>query len=194
MSPTKTTTEPEVPGPNFVPSFSEKLLVGTFGVINKYVPWHKLPSVIGALNLDAMRIELRANNLHDGYASGAVQGNQAADAMEDKRFVDARNSDGKFNSLELPLMGCAYMRLGRNFPRQLTQKPTQEELWNPNPRMISDKFMARKPGGFIPATTLNLLAAAWIQFQTHDWFHHELVRISLLPVSELRVKIGIAQV
>ena len=27
-------------------------------------------------------------------------------------------------------------------------------------------------GEFIPATSLNLLAAAWIQFQTHDWFAH----------------------
>ncbi|WP_410960564.1 peroxidase family protein, partial [Salmonella sp. SAL4357] len=25
---------------------------------------------------------------------------------------------------------------------------------------------------FTPATSLNLLAAAWIQFQTHDWFAH----------------------
>ena len=25
---------------------------------------------------------------------------------------------------------------------------------------------------FIPATTLNYLAAAWIQFETHDWFNH----------------------
>jgi hypothetical protein len=155
------------------------MLVNTFGLINKWIPWHKLPPLIGALNLDALRVELRASNLHDGYASGTAQGNRVVDPMEDKRFLDVRNSDGKFNSLELPKMGCAYMRFGRNFPRQLTPKPTEEELWNPNPRMISDKFMVRKPGGFIPATTLNLLAAAWIQFQTHDWFKHEIVRISL---------------
>lgn len=43
----------------------------------------------------------------------------------------------------------------------------------PNPRMISERFRARKEGKFIPATTLNLLAAAWIQFQTHDCFFHE---------------------
>lgn len=36
--------------------------------------------------------------------------------------------------------------------------------------------MTRKE--FIPATTLNLLAAAWIQFQTHDWFVHENVRFA----------------
>ena len=26
---------------------------------------------------------------------------------------------------------------------------------------------------FKPATTLNILAAAWLQFQTRDWFHHD---------------------
>jgi hypothetical protein len=30
--------------------------------------------------------------------------------------------------------------------------------------------MTRK--SFQPATTLNLLAAAWIQFEVHDWFSH----------------------
>ncbi|CAG9948790.1 unnamed protein product, partial [Clonostachys rosea f. rosea IK726] len=94
--------------------------------------------------------------------------------MKDKRFQMARNSDSMFNSLELPRMGCTGIRLGRNFPREHCQKPTDEQLWSPNPRLVSEKFMARKDGGFIPATTLNLLAAAWIQFQTYDWFNHEL--------------------
>lgn len=35
--------------------------------------------------------------------------------------------------------------------------------------------MPRKPGGFKPTTTLNLLAAAWIQSQVHDWVFHESV-------------------
>ena len=43
-------------------------------------------------------------------------------------------------------------------------------LMEPNPREISRKLMRRDT--FIPATSLNLLAAAWIQFQTHDWFGH----------------------
>lgn len=160
--------------PNYKLSFGDGLLVKLFHWVNKLVPWHKLPSLIGAINLDALRIELRQYNLHDGYASGTAQGNQTTDPMTDKRFEYARNSDGKFNSLELPLMGCTGMRFGRNFPRQLTPKPTEAELWNPNPRMLSERFMVRK--SFIPATTLNLLAAAWIQFQTHDWFFHESVR------------------
>lgn len=164
--------EPEMK-PSYKPSLSERLIVGLFHFINRIIPWHKLPSLIGAMNLEALRIELRQFNLYDGYASGVAQGSQTAEPMTDNRFEDARNSDGKFNSTELPLMGCAGMRFGRNFPRQLTPKPTEDELWNPNPRMLSDRFMKRKD--FKPATTLNLLAAAWIQFQTHDWFFHESV-------------------
>jgi hypothetical protein len=157
--------------PSFQPQLFERATVGLFKLINKYVPWQKLPSIIGAANLGALRIELRQKNLHDGYATGAAQGNEEAEPLTDERYKNARHSDGKFNSLELPNMGCAAMRFGRNFARQYTPKPTEEELWNPNPRMLSDLFMARKE--FIPATTLNLLAAAWIQFQTHDWFHHD---------------------
>lgn len=157
--------------PTYKPSLGDRFLVGLFHLINKLVPWHKLPGIIGAINLEAFRVELRQYNLHDGCASGTAQGNTTTDPMTDKRFENARNSDGKFNSKELPLMGCSGMRFGRNFPRQLTPKPTEEELWNPNPRMLSERFMKRRE--FKPATTLNLLAAAWIQFQTHDWFFHE---------------------
>ncbi|KAL5351764.1 hypothetical protein ACLOAV_003625 [Pseudogymnoascus australis] len=159
--------------PRFQPTFTERIFIKIFHFINTYVPWHKLPGFLGAFNLDFMRTELRAHNLHDGYASGAAQGNTIDHPMKDERFLNARHSDGKFNSLDLPLMGCSGMRFGRNFPRKYTQKPTEEELWNPSPRLVSERFMVRRAGGFIPATTLNLLAAAWIQFQTHDWFQHE---------------------
>jgi hypothetical protein len=162
--------------PSFRPTFFERILISIFHFINLFVSWDKLPGFLGALNLDSMRTELRANNLYDGYASGAAQGNTLSHPLEDRRFLTARNSDGKFNSIELPLMGCSGMRFGRNFPKQYTQKPTEKELWSPNPRLVSERFMTRKTGGFIPATSLNLLAAAWIQFQVHDWFQHESVR------------------
>lgn len=139
----------------------DRLLVGIFHTVNKIISWHKLPTLIGAMNLDALRIELRQYNLHDGYASGIAQGNSASDPMLDKRFESARQSDGKFNSTEMPRMGCSGMRFGRNFPRQLTPKPSEDMLWNPNPRMLSERFMKRTE--FKPATTLNMLAAAWIR-------------------------------
>jgi len=166
------------PTPSFHPSLTERLAIGGFKLLNRVIPWYNLPGFIGAFNLAVLRIELRQYNLHDAYASGTAQGNTVDHPLTDERFRAARNSDGKFNSLELPLMGCSGMRFGRNFPRQFTPKPSDEEMMTPNPRLISDEFMARrKDKGFIPATTLNLLAGAWIQFQIHDWFFHEQVCI-----------------
>lgn len=162
--------------PSFQPSLPERLGIGAFSLLNRVVPWYKLPGILGAFNLAFLRIELRQFNLYDGYASADAQGTSKDDPLPDERYRGARHSDGKFNSLEQPLMGCRGMRFGRNFPRHLTPKPTEEELWKPNPRMISDRFMARRDGRFIPATTLNMLAAAWIQFQIHDWFNHVEVR------------------
>lgn len=137
-----------------------------------------------------MRIELRQYNLHDGYASADAQGKLGELPAEEKRYIGARNSDGEDNSLELRNMGCAGMRFGRSFARKYCQKPTEDELWNPSPRLVSQTFMARKPEEFKPATTLNLLAAAWIQFQVHDWFNHEQVRSfdskSRQPADEIR--------
>src|SRR5207244_6420117 len=68
-------------------------------------------------------------------------------------------------------MGCAGARFGRNVPRDRTH-PDAGRLLHPNPRVISQRLLRRQR--FVPATTLNLLAAAWIQFQVHDWFLHEL--------------------
>ena len=177
MESSKVAMNDSVVKPSYKPSLSDRVLVRVFHLVNRFIRWDKLPSIIGALNLEALRVELRQYNLHDGYASATAQGNPNIEPMTDKRFETARNSDGKFNSIEMPLMGCTGMRLGRNFPRVLTPKPTEEELWTPNPRMLSERFMARK--SFIPATSLNLLAAAWIQFQTHDWFFHETVRYNI---------------
>jgi hypothetical protein len=71
-------------------------------------------------------------------------------------------------------MGATDQRFGRNFPREQTFPEAEPGLLEPSPREISNRVMAR--GQFIPARTLNLLAGAWIQFQTHDWFSHGEVR------------------
>lgn len=173
----------------FQPSLLERAGISTFHFVNRYIPWFKLPTIIGAFNLAFLRTELRGYNLHDGYDSAAHQGNRDEEPMEDHRYVNARHSDGKFNSLELPRMGCRGMRLGRNFPREHCQKPTEEELWSPNPRLLSEEFMTRKE--FIPATTLNLLAGAWIQFQIHDWFNHEIDHVSIFRSMLAMMSIGV---
>ncbi|KAF7508697.1 hypothetical protein GJ744_008944 [Endocarpon pusillum] len=153
-------------------SFGERVLIWFYKCVNAVVPWHRLPKYIGSFNLLALRIELRAENLHDTYPSWEYQGNAKSDQLLDTKDLSVRNSDGKFNDLERPRMGCAGMRFGRNVPRQHTGAPTHEQLMNPNPRIISERLLARKPGTFKPATIVNLLAAAWIQFQVHDWLQH----------------------
>jgi hypothetical protein len=82
-----------------------------------------------------------------------------------------RNEDGTMNNLTYPAMGCRFSRLGHNM---LSRRPLNSEpgLLHPNPLLISERLLSRG-GNFQPATTLNLLAGAWIQFQVHDWFGHE---------------------
>lgn len=161
---------------SFRPGLLDRFFVGLFHLVNFFLPWHKLPGILGAFNLDLLRVELCQYNLYDGYSSATAQGNPEDSPLEEKRFLTARNSDGRDNSLVMPRMGCSGMRFGRNFPRKYCKKPTEEELWTPNPRLVSEALMSREPGEFKPAITLNLLAAAWIQFQVHDWVFHESVR------------------
>jgi hypothetical protein len=163
------TSKPE--GYSYSPSLSQRALIFIYKGINKFIPWHRLPTYIGILNLSTYRYELRQKNLHDVYPSPKDQGTRGCPAITDDQYLHTRNSDGLFNDLAAPKMGCAGMRFGRNVGREHTTKPSQEELMTPNPRLISEELLKRNE--FKPAATLNLLAAAWIQFQVHDWFQHE---------------------
>ena len=154
------------------PSFSARILIWIFKGVNKLIAWHKLPKIIGVINLLAFRDELRANNLYDTYPDESYQGNPGTDPMPDTKYLSVRESDGKFNDVEEPRMGCVGMRFGRNVPRKDTKPENHDELLDPNPRLISERLLARRPGQFKAATIVNLLAAAWIQFQVHDWFAH----------------------
>jgi hypothetical protein len=154
------------------PPFLERVTIWFFKLVNKVIVWHRLPPLLGSLNLLALRYELRAENLHDTYPSAASQGTPESVPPPDPRFVVARSSDGRYNSLEQPLMGCSGARFGRNVPRTFTAPPPDDAaLLTPNPRLVSTRLLARTT--FKPATIINLLAAAWIQFQVHDWANHE---------------------
>jgi hypothetical protein len=66
-------------------------------------------------------------------------------------------------------MGAIGTRFSRFFPIDSTWGETEADtLFTPNPRTIGQHLLKRN--SFTPATSINLLAAAWIQFQTHDWF------------------------
>jgi hypothetical protein len=66
-------------------------------------------------------------------------------------------------------MGKTGTRFGRNVPIEATY-PEEQSMLDPSPREVSNRLLNRD--SFKPATTLNLLAAAWLQFQNHDWFSH----------------------
>lgn len=151
-------------------TFSQATLVAFFKFLNTFVAWHKLPKLLGALNLLALRDELREKNLVDTYPAENFQGSTKQDPMTDTKFICARNSDGLFNDLERPKMGCRGMRFGRNIPRKYTAHPSDHDLMTPDPRLISQSLLQRKQ--FQGAYIVNLLAAAWIQFQVHDWAQH----------------------
>jgi hypothetical protein len=102
-----------------------------------------------------------------------------------------RTLDGSCNNPKHPLMGAA----GTNFPRNVSFSTVNEGLNQsppqlPDPHIISEELLSRNGlqsitladgkivngphinGNYRRAPFLNLLAGAWIQFMTHDWFAH----------------------
>src|SRR2546423_3105237 len=67
-------------------------------------------------------------------------------------------------------MGSTGSALPRNVaPKRIKPEPPPR-LHDPSARRVSLELMTRDE--FKPATTLNILAAAWIQFENHNWFFH----------------------
>lgn len=90
----------------------------------------------------------------------------------------ARTLDGSYNDLSAPRMGAGTSPLsgstfGRNVPFSAVKVIDPNDP--PSPFEVSDQLLARQQ--FLPAKSLNLLAAAWIQFQVHDWVDHSRYRI-----------------
>jgi hypothetical protein len=130
--------------------------------------WDRLPFPLGVLTLVGLRKRLRQRNLYD---TGLPE--PGADLLEqagDPRFTSARTIDGRFNDLANPLMGSVGARFGRNVPLEHSFPEPEPAILEPNPRVVSRELLTRDR--FIPATTLNVLAAAWLQFEVHDWLSH----------------------
>ncbi len=128
--------------------------------------WDKLPLPLAMLTLIGLRNRLREKNLYD-TGRGPLD---KPDVDEHPRHLTARTLDGTFNDLDDPLMGSLGSRFGRNVPLEYTVREPDDKLLDPNPRLVSRELLTRDE--FQPATTLNLLAGAWIQFEVHDWFSH----------------------
>jgi Animal haem peroxidase len=151
-------------GFEFHPDWLQRCLNDIYRVINSFVRWYRLPRFIAAINIAVFRDRLREYNLyHTGYG---IRSSPKWNAGSERW----RSADGSFNSLEQSRMGMAGTRFGRNIPLPEAVPDGDHALLDPSPRLISRELLARRE--FIPATTLNLLAAAWIQFETHNWFSH----------------------
>ncbi|MGH2704644.1 MAG: peroxidase family protein [Actinomycetota bacterium] len=130
--------------------------------------WDRLPRFLGILTLVGLRNRLRERNLHD---TGLTPDKETLEAEEPSpRERAARTIDGRFNDLGHPAMGSLGSRFGRNVALRYTRPEEEPDVLRPNPRMVSRELLTRDR--FIPASTLNLLAAAWLQFEVHDWFSH----------------------
>jgi hypothetical protein len=146
-------------------SFVRRTLGRAAETVDHRVGWHRLPTPLGLLSLVGIRDTLREVNLHDTHLVPPP----APEAKTSDHLV-ARTTDGSYNDLGSPAMGMAGTRFGRNVPLATTWPEPAADLLDPNPRTVSTELLLRRE--FIPAPTLNVLAAAWLQFQTRDWFSH----------------------
>ena len=135
--------------------------------IDRRLGWQSLPRLAGAVTLFGLRTQLRQHNLYD---TGLLPVKEPANLPgEDPRLRRARSADGRYNDMDFPNMGSAGTRFGRNVPLGRTLVDLDNVL-RPNPREVSLRLLARYR--FIPAPSLNLLAACWLQFMVHDWLQH----------------------
>ncbi|MFF7259153.1 peroxidase family protein [Streptomyces sp. NPDC008159] len=136
------------------------------GLLNRYVPWHRLPVSLSLLNLVFLRKVLRRLNLIDTEPGEAPPKAQPVPEPIPERLRTERSYDGTYNDLSEPRMGAVGAAFGRNLAPD--HRPDLFDV--PNPVTVSRQLLHRE--SLVPATSLNVLAAAWIQFQVHDWVNH----------------------
>src|SRR5215211_5586391 len=132
------------------------------GLDRKY-GWDRLPKLVGLFTIAYLRKRLRRENLFD---TGLVKPTPPSPPD-----LNARTIDGSYNDLAQPSMGSVSTRFGRNVPLSRTVPEREPDLLEPNPRLVSRELLTRET--FIPVESVNVLAAAWLQFEVHDWFSHQ---------------------
>ena len=135
--------------------------------LDRRVRWHRMPLPLELLAVVGLRIRLRQRNLYD--SSPATSKHRPA-SPDVGRHLTERTADGTFNDPRNSLMGSAGTRFGRNVPLGRTYPDNDWALLEPNPRTVGRELLTRDE--FKPAKTLNLLAAAWLQFMIRDRLSH----------------------
>lgn len=128
-----------------------------------WTTWYRHGLIRGLLKLRSMREYLMTHNMIDPHLK------YPANVTCGKDTLLTRTIDGTCNDQKQTMMGAAGMRLGRNVPLK-DGVSVESEILVPDPRLISRELFTRKE--FKPVPFLNMMAATWIQFMTHDWFAH----------------------
>lgn len=140
-----------------------------YGTNDPWTTWWRETDMRKALaKLAAMRGILEKNNLWDTYRGPRPVGPSCAAST-----LTTRQLDGSCNDRTDTWMGAVGARFGRNMdPNGAFAQGETTTLMTPSPREVSRNLFTRGNTGIKPVPFLNLLAAAWIQFQIHDWFNH----------------------
>ena len=143
----------------------DRLLILLARVTSRFRIWYRWPFPVSVAIMLGSRGILRQNNLFDTETAPARP--DPADGFD---ILEFRTADGSYNDLAQPWMGRAKARFGRNVALSKTYGEVAPTLYEPNPRLVSSRLLARQ--AFVPVPHLNVLAAAWIQFMVHDWLSH----------------------
>ena len=124
------------------------------------------PVPLGLLTVAGVRESLRAKNLFDTNTPGHPPPAEHPAPAD----LETRTVDGTYNDLQSPQMGAVEARFGRNIPLDRAFREPDAAVLSPNPRTVSRTLLTRET--FQPATIVNLLVPAWLQFMVHDWMSH----------------------
>jgi hypothetical protein len=157
------------------------------GYRNKvWTNWYRRPMMLGILTLSYMREKMNKNNLISTYPKKSLVAFQPEGQKIPEGVKHYRTADGSWNNLQNPMEGAAGTRFSRNVSLASAKVESGEKLLTPNPREISRHLLSRK-GKMKEVPFLNMLAAAWIQFQNHDWINHgenKLTDLIEIPMAE----------
>lgn len=166
------------------------------GTASTWTTWYKYPDMRDQLaRLGVMRSILDRANLWDMYLGninpllagtplGPV-GTPTGPSECDPSSLTNRTIDGTCNDQQKKWMGSRGVRFGRNVQPFLpgtnalglpNKNPAAQfdlaNLMVPSPREVSRHLFTADQGPRQKVPFLNMFAAAWIQFQVHDWFDH----------------------
>ena len=138
-----------------------------FTLLNRRWPWYRIGVKPGLINIVALRQTLQRKNRFDTELPEAPPIARAVPDPPPEQARTHRSVDGSSNDLSAPAMGAVGATFGRNLRPDYQQNDPGRA---PSPVVISQELLYRR--AFRPAPSLNVLAAAWIQFQIHDWVDH----------------------